>query len=75
MDTGLNSYRCKVFDRFPRTNIPDMFPRWSEFEDFVDLLVRTNCIDNAKKIWWDIRPHPILHTLEVPRVRHPHAAR
>ncbi len=64
MDTGLKSYRCKVFDKFPRTNIPDCFQSWSEFEDFVDLLVHTNCIDNAKKIWWDIRPHPHFPTLE-----------
>lgn len=64
LDTGLHSYRCKVFDKFPRTNIPDLFGSWSEFEDFVDLLIRTNCIDNAKKIWWDIRPHPHFPTLE-----------
>jgi carboxylate-amine ligase len=64
MDTGLKSYRCKVFDKFPRTNIPDYFPSWGEYESFVNLLVRTNCIDNAKKIWWDIRPHPNFPTLE-----------
>ena len=65
MDTGLKSYRCKVFDKFPRTNIPDYFPSWWRVSrDFVDLLVQTNCIDNAKKIWWDIRPHPHFPTLE-----------
>jgi len=53
-----------VFDKFPRTNIPDYFPSWGEYERFVDLLVKTNCIDNAKKIWWDIRPHPNFPTLE-----------
>ena len=64
MDTGFQSYRCKVFERFPRTNIPDLYRSWSEFEDYVDLLIHTNCIDNAKKIWWDIRPHPHFPTLE-----------
>ena len=64
MDTGLKSYRCKVFDKFPRTNIPDYFPSYGEYERFVGLLVKTNCIDNAKKIWWDIRPHPNFPTLE-----------
>lgn len=64
MDTGFHSYRCKVFERFPRTNIPDLYRSWSEFEDYVNLLIRTNCIDNAKKIWWDIRPHPHFPTLE-----------
>jgi len=64
MDTGLKSYRCKVFDKFPRTNIPDYFPSYGEYQNFVDLLVKTHCIDNAKKIWWDIRPHPNFPTLE-----------
>ncbi len=64
MNTGLKSYRCKVFDKFPRTNIPDYFPSWGEYENFVNLLIKTNCIDNAKKIWWDLRPHPFFKTIE-----------
>jgi carboxylate-amine ligase len=64
MNTGLKSYRGKVFDKFPRTNIPDYFPSWGEYENFIKLLIKTNCIDNAKKIWWDIRPHPFFNTLE-----------
>ena len=64
MDTGLKSYRCKVFDKFPRTNVPDYFPSYGEYESFVNLLIKTNCIDNAKKIWWDLRPHPHFPTLE-----------
>lgn len=64
MNTGLKSYRCKVFDKFPRTNIPDYFTSWGEYESFIKLLIKTNCIDNAKKIWWDIRPHPFFNTLE-----------
>ena len=65
MKTGLKSYRAKVFDKFPRTNIPDTYTSWGEFESFVNLLIKTNCLDNAKKLWWDIRPHPFFHTLEV----------
>jgi glutamate---cysteine ligase / carboxylate-amine ligase len=64
MDTGLKSYRCKVFDKFPRTNIPDVFNGWADFQNYVDLLIQTNCIDNAKMIWWDIRPHPFFPTIE-----------
>src|ERR1700681_1964547 len=64
MNTGLKSYRCKVCANFPRTNIPDYFPSWGEYENFIKLLIKTNCIDNAKKIWWDIRPHPFFNTLE-----------
>src|SRR5258708_10320557 len=64
LETGLKSYRCKVFDKFPRTNLPDYFSSYSEYENFVKLLIQTNCIDNAKKIWWDIRPHPNFPTLE-----------
>jgi carboxylate-amine ligase len=64
-NTGLHSYRAKVFDKFPRTNIPDSFGSWGEFEQFCNLLIKTNCMDNAKKIWWDIRPHPFFNTIEV----------
>jgi carboxylate-amine ligase len=65
MNTGYKGYRAKVFEHFPRTGIPDAFASYSEFENYVNLLVRTNCIDNAKKIWWDIRPHPYFDTVEV----------
>ena len=63
-DTGLKSYRTTVFRRFPRTGIPDRFQSWSEYQDYVNLLVELHCLDNAKKIWWDIRPHPTFGTLE-----------
>src|ERR1700716_4045966 len=64
-DTGLKGYRLKVFERFPRTGIPDSFESLSEYDDYLKLLIRTNCVDNAKKIWWDIRLHPFFDTLEV----------
>ena len=63
-DTGLKSYRTAVFRRFPRTGIPDRFESWSEFQEYVELLVDLNSLDNAKKVWWDIRPHPTFGTLE-----------
>ena len=63
-NTGFKSYRSKVFDRFPRTGIPDFFNGVSEYDKFVELLIKTGCIDNAKKIWWDIRVHPNFKTLE-----------
>ena len=64
MQTGLKSYRCKVFDKFPRTNIPEYFPSYSEYTNFINLLINTGCIDNAKRIWWDIRLHPTFPTIE-----------
>ncbi len=64
-DTGLKSFRSKIFERFPRTALPDIFSDWSEYQHYVDLLVKTGSIDNAKKIWWDIRPHPFFPTLEI----------
>lgn len=70
METGYKSYRAKVFENFPRTNLPDSFGSYSEFENYVNLLIKTNCIDNAKKIWWDVRPHPYFDTVEVRGVRH-----
>jgi glutamate---cysteine ligase / carboxylate-amine ligase len=63
-NTGLKSFRTKVFDRFPRTSIPDHWDSPAEFDDFVRILVKTNSIDNGKKIWWDVRPHPFFETIE-----------
>ena len=63
-DTGLKSFRTTVFRRFPRTGIPEQFGSWSEYEEYVNFLIELHCIDNAKKIWWDLRPHPIFGTLE-----------
>jgi carboxylate-amine ligase len=63
-DTGLKSFRTTVFRRFPRTGIPDHFNSWSEYDSYVNTLVELHCIDNGKKIWWDLRPQPTFGTLE-----------
>ncbi len=63
-NTGFKSYRSKVFDKFPRTGIPDFFASANEYDEYIKLLVKTNCIDNGKKIWWDIRLHPYFDTIE-----------
>jgi glutamate---cysteine ligase / carboxylate-amine ligase len=62
--TGVKSVRSTIFKRFPRTQIPDFYRSWDEYARFVELLVRTGCIDDGKKIWWDIRPHAYFKTLE-----------
>ena len=65
INTGLKSYRSKIFERFPRTNIPEAFSSWRDYDSYTKLLVKTHSIDNPKRIWWDIRPHPTFPTLEV----------
>ena len=62
--TGYKSFRTKVFDKFPRTGIPESFDSIDAYDNFVKLLVKTHCIDNAKKIWWDLRVHPFFNTVE-----------
>src|SRR5438445_1726225 len=62
--TGLKSYRAVVWKRFPRSGLPDAFISWKDFDQYVQTLINTGCIDNGKKIWWDIRPHPFFGTLE-----------
>lgn len=62
--TGLKSYRTVVWKRFPRGGMPDVIPSRAHFDRFVRDLVDMNCIDDGKKIWWDIRPHPYFDTLE-----------
>jgi carboxylate-amine ligase len=63
-NTGFKSFRTKVFDKFPRTGVPDYFNDWDDFKNYVNLLIKTKCIDNAKKIWWDVRVHPFFDTIE-----------
>jgi carboxylate-amine ligase len=62
--TGFKSYRSVIFSGFPRTGIPPSFVSATEFERYINLLINTGCIDNGKKIWWDMRPHPVFGTLE-----------
>jgi carboxylate-amine ligase len=64
-DSGLKSIRSEIFKRFPRTGIPGHFDSYAQFQGYVDLLVKTGCMDNAKKIWWDVRAHPFFDTVEV----------
>ena len=62
--TGIKSYRSIVWKRFPRSGVPQVFESRGNFDRYVQDLVDTGCIDNGKKIWWDIRPHPFFDTIE-----------
>jgi carboxylate-amine ligase len=63
-NTGLRSTRTLIFKRLPRTGIPERFESYKEYESFIETLVKTRCIDDARRCWWDIRPHPSYATLE-----------
>ncbi len=62
--TGLKSYRSVVWRPLPRSGVPEAYASWDDFDGYVQSLVQAGCIDNGKKIWWDIRPHPFFHTVE-----------
>ncbi len=62
--TGIKSYRSVVWKSFPRSGISDTFSSWSDFDRYVQHLVRMGSIDNGKKIWWDVRPHVFFNTIE-----------
>jgi len=64
-NTGLKSYRSVVWSRFPRSGLPPELTSYDELENLVELLVKTHCLDDGKKIWWDLRPHYLYPTLEV----------
>jgi carboxylate-amine ligase len=64
-DTGLKSYRIAVFDELPRTGLPEQFDSWGEYQRHVDVLVRAGLIENASKLWWDVRPSSRFPTLEM----------
>jgi glutamate---cysteine ligase / carboxylate-amine ligase len=64
-DTGLKSYRLAVFYELPRTGLPQRFESFGEFQRTVDVLVRNGIIEDATKIWWDLRPSGRFPTLEM----------
>jgi len=63
--TGLKSYRLSVFDELPRTGLPHNFSSYSEYERTIELLVSAGLIEDATKIWWDMRPSARFPTLEM----------
>ena len=63
-ETGLKSYRTIILGNLPRAGLPPAFSSWSEYQAYVNTLIRTECIDEPTKIWWDIRPNPKYPTLE-----------
>src|SRR3954451_4013136 len=65
-DTLLHSARSQIFTKsFPRCGIPDAFGDWATYADYVDFLVRTNCITEHTQLWWSVRPHHAYGTVEV----------
>jgi carboxylate-amine ligase len=63
-NTGLHSYRSIIFRAFPRSGIPPIFHSWADLECLVDTLVKTRCIPDGTKLWWDVRPNWRYPTLE-----------
>ncbi len=63
-DTGLASYRLTVFDNLPRTGLPPRFASWGEYERSVQVIIDSGAIEDASKIWWDVRPSARFPTLE-----------
>jgi carboxylate-amine ligase len=64
-DTGLASYRSKVFEALPTAGLPFQFSDWSQFEGYLDALISSRAINSIREVWWDIRPHPGFGTVEL----------
>ncbi len=64
-DTGLQSYRLTVFDSLPRTRLPERFASFSDYQQHVDVLTKGGLIEDATKIWWDMRPSARYPTVEM----------
>lgn len=62
--TGMKSYRISIADDFPRSGIPAVFSSYQEYLAVAQTLIRTNCIEDTSKIWWNVRPHHTYPTLE-----------
>jgi carboxylate-amine ligase len=65
IDTGLMSYRAKLFESLPLAGMPDSMVDWEEFCTLNNLLKKSGIIDSVKDIWWDVRPHPDFGTVEI----------
>ena len=65
VDTGLMSFRSKLFEALPLAGTPDSLNDWEEFETLVVLLKKSKIIESVKDIWWDVRPHPDFGTIEI----------
>jgi carboxylate-amine ligase len=63
-NTGWKSFRSKIFERIPRTGLPDAFGSWIEYQEYLQTLLVTGCIADGKDIKWDVRAHPNFPTLE-----------
>ena len=64
-DTGLASYRSKVFEALPTAGLPYQLSGWDQFERYMELLISTNAIQTVREVWWDVRPHPNFGTVEL----------
>lgn len=64
-DTGLKSYRIAVFDELPRSGLPEIFDSYGEYERHLSILIKAGVIEDATKLWWDIRPSARFPTLEL----------
>ena len=64
-DTGLKCYRLAAYQELPRTGLPGRFESWEEYRQTVDILVRNGVMEDASKIWWDLRPSAKFPTLEM----------
>jgi carboxylate-amine ligase len=64
-DTGLASYRSKVFEALPTAGLPYQLSGWDAFETYMEALISSHAIDSIREVWWDIRPHPRFGTVEL----------
>jgi glutamate---cysteine ligase / carboxylate-amine ligase len=64
-DTGLASYRSKVFEALPTAGLPYQLSGWDAFEKYMEVLISSHAIETIREVWWDIRPHPNFGTVEL----------
>ncbi len=64
-DSGMSSARSLVFESLPTAGLPPQLAEWTDFEEFMETLIDTGCINTVREVWWDIRPHPGFGTVEL----------
>jgi carboxylate-amine ligase len=63
--TGLSSTRTPIFRTFPRVGVPPVYEGWDDYRERIEFMCRTRMIEDYTYLWYDVRPHPNLGTVEI----------
>src|SRR3954453_20375551 len=63
--TGMASTRLPIFRAFPRVGVPPSYRDWADYEREIEFMVSSGVMEDYTYLWYDVRPHPKLGTVEI----------